>query len=78
MLLLAYAKLYAQISYEKRIEIEEQDGYKNYQSYQFGEEGIVISYERDLKSGDLAEYYFDFYDKPKLINRRFGKPNDLI
>jgi hypothetical protein len=63
MLLLAYAKLYAQISYEKRIEIEEQDGYKNYQSYQFGEEGIVISYERDLKSGDLAEYYFDFYDK---------------
>jgi hypothetical protein len=52
----------AQITYDKRIEIEEKDGYGNYKTFQFGESGMVVSYERDLKSGDLAEYYFDFYD----------------
>lgn len=52
----------AQIKYEKRIEIEEKEGYSNYQTYQFAESGIVVSYEKDMKSGDLAEYYFDFYN----------------
>ncbi len=53
----------AQLTYEKRVEILEKDGFSNYQTYQFGEAGMVVSYEKDLKSGDLAEYYFDFYDK---------------
>ncbi|MBU3663644.1 MAG: hypothetical protein FGM41_10685 [Bacteroidetes bacterium] len=53
----------AQIKYEKRIEIEEKDGFENYQTFQFEESGIVVSYEKELKSGDLAEYYFDFYDQ---------------
>lgn len=52
----------AQISYEKRVEIEEKVGYSNYQTFQFGESGMVVSYEKELKSGDLAEYYFDFYN----------------
>ncbi|MCF8253035.1 MAG: hypothetical protein K9H61_01255 [Bacteroidia bacterium] len=52
----------AQITYEKRIEIEEKDGYSGYKTFQFGEFGMVVSYFKDMKSGDLMDYYFDFYD----------------
>jgi hypothetical protein len=58
----------AQIKYENRIEIEEQDECANYQTFQFGDNGIVVTYEKDLKTGDLQEYYFDFYDKDLVLS----------
>jgi hypothetical protein len=58
----------AQIKYEERIEIEEKDEFSNYQTFQFGENGIVVTYEKDLNTGDLQEYYFDFYDKDLVLN----------
>lgn len=53
---------YAQLKYEKRIELEDKDGYSGEKIYEFGENGFILrSYNRE-KQDKMQEWRYELYN----------------
>ena len=52
----------AQISYEKRLEIQLHDDYYQEETYEFGKIGFIMSSQRDENINNQSEWKYDLYN----------------
>ncbi len=62
LLFLSSLSAIAQISYEKRVELELEDGYTGEQINDFGKTGFIVSTRKISNEGNQTEWKFDLYN----------------
>ena len=74
LLLFITTSIFAQISYEKRVEYAVKDGYSSEKIYEFGNKGLIMSSRKDELINNMAEWKYDFLD----TNLQLVKSNSVL
>jgi hypothetical protein len=62
IVLLIGSEAYSQLSYLKRVEFELKDGYSDERIEPFGENGVIITSEKDGSTKNIKSWRYDLYD----------------